>query len=404
MIRIIIGVFFILAGLTSFTMPDEKPQEALVTAAAGTVLGAISIFSGVRARRSKRRLQAQPTSAPLSKPDVAPESRDLPADFQFRLIVEDTLFPGEQILHKTTEDARVSGFDWSRCAVVVTNRRIMLVPPAETRWRGIAVHNLDCYYRFFELDDLRSVQLADHKIQIHFRNGIEPCTISGTRSELPQWWNPEIGPDEDRGKLLSSLNKALSSKRELKTVLFFEDPGEKVLFKTGREDSRLDYCDDPAFEKLWKPAFERSLHSLSAGAKLCITNKRLFFYRINCLQDLTIDQTFAQASCRLGPPDLQSIQIPLSCVSRISLEKSPIGIFGMAREPHLTLTLAGFEPKSNAGGFRIPALLDEPKSSIERQFLFLKMKHWSAPKVVQTLCGLLPTERISPEVLAKKEG
>jgi len=178
---------------------------------------------------------------------------------------------------------------------------------------------LDTFLSFYELDDIGDVRWEKGA----FKDGLTLSLADGCQVKL-------VARRYVVKEFLEAFEAAQASRVPL---LQFVDADEKVLFKTSLGRSKEHYGVPIGYE--WKNLFEFGDEDLWATAKLCITNRRILFYRFNSI--LKVSHYPPNVEVTYGPARLQFVQIPLEGVVRVYWKRR---LFWK----YVGLCLRGFQP------------------------------------------------------------
>lgn len=164
-------------------------------------------------------------------------------------------------------------------------------------------------------------------------------------------------------KVIQETSKALRKAHEVRVPMIrFSDPDETILFKETFGRSKGDVL-APEFFNLWNNTFQLGSEDWSAEAKLCITNKRCLFYRIEHITDVVPERTWGlggNVSYNFGPPFVEWIQIPLENVCKLARKNT---VFSKEMDIHFAAvpSITGNIPTS--GSLKIPHIDKVPKNT-----------------------------------------
>ncbi len=191
---------------------------------------------------------------------------------------------------KTYENIAISDF-WDNCRLMLTNKRIIALPPSGGVATAHALKIIDTYYKIIELEDINDISLKKSTwlgdtLRLTFKDGRELKFKGSSVTELAE-----------------DIKKVLPIMRPL--IILPED--EKLVYKSGHRF--LPYLPEDFREKVFSNA---------RNINLIVTNKRLIFYHV--LQVVSLEG-ISTVTVQYGRPTLQFISIPLEDVKEIVEQK-----------------------------------------------------------------------------------
>jgi hypothetical protein len=193
---------------------------------------------------------------------------------------------------KIYENISISEF-WDKCRLILTNKRIIALPPSGGMASAHALERIDTYYKIVELEDIKEINL-------------KKSILFGDKLILTFKDNREL---QLKGASVSELREDIEKVCLIMKPLIILPEDEEVIYKSGYR--YLPYLPEDFREKVFYNA---------KSINLIVTNKRLIFYHV--LQVIGWESTYYTASVRYGRPTLLFISIPLENVEGVVERKS----------------------------------------------------------------------------------
>lgn len=271
--------------------------------------------------------------------------------------------------------------------LVLTNYRLLLFLDGSATF---SENNPPLHYfsRSMEFADITSINVSSDTLKLFFMDNTE--------------LNLNIKLSDDLTNLKKELDQAIKSKFSLIT---FEDEEEKIIYKQTLFFNGTSFVDCKDYFR-WASIF----NSMKTTATLCITDKRIIFYRIEQVEKMEASNNISTSLWTtkyivsanwLKHPSLRILIIPLNYIKTINLKTNIIGgkikmkLTGVASAWHLEDSLV--IPTYLIEDEQLKKIPIETSKNAGKEYeveLFDPTKKY-APKIIEALQQIIP-EKIIP--------